>query len=225
MFDVDEKTGSNSRRILWISLCGLGIIMILGAIAGFLSAHIAEGGGPLNIAGYAVLAAPMSVTLALAFVIWKLFHQMKRNGEKVPRREKLNRNIIMACTGLGVVIGLATGFGISNTSGNAADPFAALLTSPIPLTVVIPLVVFWGVIMPVVAWFWHTRAIDEQEESAYRDGGYYAAYAFLFLTPLWWLLWRGGLLPEPNIVAIYCVFSLALLWHFLIIDEFSAMRA
>jgi len=98
--------------------------------------------------------------------------------------------------------------GISITSGKIIDPFSALLTSPIPLTIVIPLVVFWGVIMPVIAWFWHTRAIDEQEANAYKDGGYYAAYAFLMLTPLWWLLWRGGLLPEPNGVAIYLTFSL-----------------
>jgi hypothetical protein len=62
--------------------------------------------------------------------------------------------------------------------------------------------------MPVVLWFWHTRAIDEQEANAYKDGGYYAAYAFLMLTPLWWLLWRGGLLPEPNGFAIYMAFSL-----------------
>ena len=208
MIDVDENADRNGRRILWMTVCGFGMIMILACIAGFLSAHIAEGGGPLNIAGYAVLAALMSVALALAFAIWKLFHQMKRSGEKVPQREKLNRNIIMFSTGLGVVIGLATAFGIPNTSGNAADPFAALLTSPIPLTVVIPLVVFWGVIMPVVLWFWHTRAIDEQEANAYKDGGYYAAYAFLMLTPLWWLLWRGGLLPEPNGFAIYMAFSL-----------------
>jgi hypothetical protein len=65
-----------------------------------------------------------------------------------------------------------------------------------------------GVIIPAITFYWHKNVVDEQEESAYRDGGYYAAYAFLFLTPLWWLLWRGGLLPEPNGVAIYLTFSL-----------------
>ena len=209
MFDVDENADRNGRRILWMTVCGFGMIMILAYIAGFLSAHMSEGGGPLNIAGYAVLAAFMSVTLALAFAIWKLFRQMKRSGEKVPRREKLNRNIIMASTGLGVVMGLATAAaGIDTSADSQAPSFSAFLEGPIPLTVVIPLVVFWGVIMPVVLWFWHTRAIDEQEAHAYKDGGYYAAYAFLMLTPLWWLLWRGGLLPEPNGFAIYMAFSL-----------------
>ena len=209
MFDVDENADRNSRRILWMTVCGFGMIMILAYIAGHLAAHMSEGGGPLITADYAILPALMSFTFVLAFIIWRLFRQMKRSGEKVTRREKLNRNIMMACTGLGVVIGLAIFVsGISNTSGKTTDPFATLLISPIPLTIVVPLVVIWGVIMPVVAWFWHTRAIDEQEANAYKDGGYYAAYAFLVLTPLWWLLWRGGLLPEPNGVAIYFVFSM-----------------
>lgn len=209
MFDADEKAGNNAQRIMWMILCGVGTIMILGAIAGFLSAHRAEGGGPLNLAGYAVLGVFISVTLILAFTIWKLFQLVKQSGERVPRREKLNRNIIVACGGLGGIMGLAiAASGISNISEQGADPFVALLAGPLPLIIVVPLIFVWGVIMPVVAWFWHTRVIDEQEANAYRDGGYYAAYAFLMLTPLWWLLWRGGLVPEPDGVAIYLSFSL-----------------
>ncbi len=209
MFDADEKAGNNNQRILWMILCGVGIIMILGAIAGFLSAHSAEGGGPLNLAGYATLGVFISITLILAFTIWKLLQLVKQSGERVPRREKLNRNIIVACGGLGGIMGLAiAASGISNISEQGADPFVALLAGPLPLIIVVPLIFVWGVIMPVVAWFWHTRVIDEQEANAYRDGGYYAGYAFLMLTPLWWLLWRGGLVPEPDGVAIYLTFSL-----------------
>ena len=82
--------------------------------------------------------------------------------------------------------------------------------SPLPLALAVLLAVFWGVIMPVIAWFWHTRAIDEQEANAYRDGGYYAAYGYLMGAPTWWFLWRGGLLPEPNGTLIFCLF--AIIW-------------
>ena len=54
------------------------------------------------------------------------------------------------------------------------------------------------------------RAIDEQEASAYRDGGYYAAYALLIGAPTWWMLWRGSFVPEPDGVAIFMLF--ALIW-------------
>jgi uncharacterized membrane protein YphA (DoxX/SURF4 family) len=76
-----------------------------------------------------------------------------------------------------------------------------------PPVVALMLVFFWAVIMPIIAWFWHKRAIDEQEASAYRDGGYYAAYAFMIGAPMWWILWRGGFAPEPDGVAIFMLFA------------------
>lgn len=209
MFDAEEKANSNTQRNLWMILCGGGIVMLLGAIAGFLSQHNAEGGGPVSSTGIAVLAVFIAIIFVLAFAIWKLFQQVKHSGERETRREKLNRNIILACGGLGGVMGLViAATSVTTISDNAADPFSAFFVGPIPLTTVVPLILIWGVVMPVVAWFWHTRVIDEQEANAYRDGGYYAAYAFLILTPLWWLLWRGDLVPEPNGVAIYLLFSL-----------------
>jgi hypothetical protein len=50
--------------------------------------------------------------------------------------------------------------------------------------------------------------MSRKQAPATRDGGYYAAYAFLVGTPTWWVLWRGGLAPEPNGVAIFMLFSL-----------------
>lgn len=209
MFDADDKAGGNTQRGLWMMLCGVGIVMLLGAIGGFLSQHDTQGGGAIGSTGIAVLSVFVAVIVVLAFAIWKLFQQTKQSGDKETRREKLNRNIILACGGLGGVMGVAiAATSVSTMSDNAADPFSAFFVGPIPLTIVVPLILIWGVIMPVVAWFWHTRVIDEQEANAYRDGGYYAGYAFLILTPLWWLMWRGGLVPEPNGVAIYLTFSL-----------------
>ena len=205
MFDVDEKTGSNGLRILWIILSGFGIIMILAFITGFLSAHMSEGGGPLNTAGYAILAALISVTILLAFVIWKLFRQMKRSDQKVPRREKVNNRYLLGTLLFSGVIG--AGIALAELYFGAKD--AALFASgPLVPALAIIYSIIIGVIVPAITFYWHKNVVDEQEESAYRDGGYYAAYAFLFLTPLWWLLWRGGLLPEPNGVVIYLTFSL-----------------
>ena len=48
MFNADENGGRNALRILGMIFCGFGIIMLLGAITGFLSVHMAEGGGPTN---------------------------------------------------------------------------------------------------------------------------------------------------------------------------------
>ena len=205
-----EDDGSNGRSILWIALAGLGIVMTIGAIAGFMGEHQTDGGGKFSGPAVAILAGFGAIIASLTYAIWRNAKKLKTSDEPMTKREKLNRNILAACGLLGGVMGIALAMSSDgDMPQNGPGPLSAIFSSgPIPLSIVLPLVFVWGVIMPVVAWFWHTRAIDEQEASAYRDGGYYAAYAFLVLAPLWWLLWRGGFLPEPNGVAIYLIFSL-----------------
>jgi hypothetical protein len=199
MFDADENADRNGRRILWMIMCGFGMIMILGAIAGFLSAHMAEGGGPLNAAGYAVLAALMSVTFVLAFIIWKLFHQMKRSGEKLPRREKMYNRFFVGSFIFGGVTGLLLAL-----TGSFDATEAGLMSNGVmsPVLAIIMSVAI-GVFMPAATFYWHKNVVDEQEEAAYRFGALIAIYAFWFIAPVWWLLWRGGILPDVNGMILY----------------------
>ncbi len=62
MFDADEDVGGNGLRILWMILCGFGIVLLSGVITGFLSAHMEAGGSALKMADYAILATLISVT-------------------------------------------------------------------------------------------------------------------------------------------------------------------
>jgi drug/metabolite transporter (DMT)-like permease len=199
MFDVDENADRNGLRILWMSLCGLGIIMILGAITGFLSAHMSEGGGPLNIASYAVLAALMSVALLLAFVIWKLFRQMKRSDQKVPRREKVYNRFMVGS----FIFGGVTGLLLALTGSFDANETGLISNDTMSPTLAIILSIAIGVIAPASTFYMHKHAVDEQEEAAYRFAALIAIYAFWFIAPVWWLLWRGGMLPEVNGITLY----------------------
>jgi hypothetical protein len=204
-----EEQGSNGRTVLWIMLVGFGIVMTAGAIAGFVGEHRAQGDRAFSDFAIGFIAGLAMVMAALAIAFWRHAKKLIASGELMTRREKLNRNIILVCGLLGGVMGAvmaATGF--LNAPDKSVDPFSTLFEGQMPAAAALSLVFIWGLVMPVVAWFWHTRAIDEQEASAYRDGGYYAAYAYLILAPVWWLLWRGGLLPEPNGVAIFLTFSL-----------------
>ena len=197
--DANEKAGGNTRRTLWMILCGIGIVMLLGAITGFLSEHDAQGGGALEWAGVAVLVVLVAVTVVLAFAIWKMFQQMQQSGERVPRRERLNNRIILGCGLLGGAIGLA----LAATDNLGADEASLFASGPIPPILAIVLSAAIGLVMPVVTFYWHRHVVDEQEEAAYRAGALIAIYAFWFIAPVWWLLWRGGMLPTPNGVALY----------------------
>ncbi len=210
MFNADEDTGRNALRILGMILCGFGIIMLLGAITGFLSAHMEEGGGPLNIAGYAILAAFISVTLALAFAIWRLFRQMKRSDQKVPQREKVYNRFLIGSFLFGGVTGL-----ILAMTGSFDETEAGLISNDAmsPMLAII-LSIALGVIVPAITFYWHKNLVDEQEEAAYRFGALIAMYAFWFIAPVWWLLWRGGMLPEIDGIALYfmTIFVALIVW-------------
>ena len=210
MFDANEDAGNNGKRILWMSLCGFGIIMLLGAITGFLSAHIEEGGGPLNIAGYAILAAFICVTLALAFAIWRLFRQMKRSDQKVPQREKIYNRFLIGSFIFGGVTGL-----ILALTGSFDETEAGLISNDAmsPMLAII-LSVALGVIVPAITFYWHKNLVDEQEEAAYRFGALIAMYAFWFIAPVWWFLWRGGILPAIDGIALYfiTIFVALIVW-------------
>lgn len=47
------------------------------------------------------------------------------------------------------------------------------------------------------------RQIDELEVASNLVGGLCGFYTFVLGWPLWHLLWRGGLLPEPEMFPLY----------------------
>jgi len=200
MGDADQKMGGNIARNLWMMFSGIGIVMISGAITGYLSQRGAEGDGPLNMLDVSILGLFAVVILVLAFAIWRLFQQTKQSGERVPRRERLNNRIIWGCGIFGGIIGLA--LALTDNMGAANEP-SLFASSPISPVLAVILAGAIGIVLPIVTFYWHKHVVDEQEDAAYRAGALIAIYAFWFIAPVWWLLWRGGILPSPNGIALY----------------------
>ena len=206
MFDPNEGQNSGLMRPIWIMLAALGIVMTSGFIAGFTAQNQNDGGGAFTGIAAAIFAAAILAIIGYGYWTWQNAKAMKVPGENLTPRERRRRYILSGCIFLGWIMGI--GLPIMFEGGESAEAITIFSNSPLPTSVALAFVFVLLVIVPAITWYWHRYAVDEMEESAYRDGGYYAAYAFLFLTPLWWLLWRGGLLPEPNGVAIYLTFSL-----------------
>lgn len=204
--ETPEAEGNIGRSLAWITVAAIGTIFTAGAIVGVIAAAT-EGGQALSLTAMAIVAGLVAIIGALVYAQWNLARRIRIGGGPMTTREKLNRNIMVGCGLLGAAIGATL---VATDGSIPSDPQTIFSDSPLPLALAVLLAVFWGVIMPVIAWFWHTRAIDEQEANAYRDGGYYAAYAYLMGAPTWWFLWRGGLLPEPNGTLIFCLF--AIIW-------------
>lgn len=199
MMECDDNAGSNGRRFLWMMLAGFGIIMTGGAIAGFLVQHQADGGGALSGAGIFALAVLVAIVGGLAFSMWRNAQNLKSSEEPLTRREKLNSRIVAGSGVFGGLIALVLVISGDLRSGNP-DLFS---DGPIAPAVAIGVSLAFGILAPLSSWYWHARVIDEQEDAAYRSGALFAIYAFWFVAPVWWLLWRGGMLPAPDGIALY----------------------
>lgn len=127
-----------------------------------------------------------------------------KNEDKTPlsKKERLNRNLLIVCLVLGGVMGAA--MALIEGPKNAMDGFL-FSNAPLPKTAALIFAFIWAVIVPGIAWYWHRYAVDEQEAHAYREGAYYAFYGYAIGAPLWWMLWRGGLVPAPNGIVIYYI--------------------
>ncbi|HYW17660.1 MAG TPA: hypothetical protein VE891_16085 [Allosphingosinicella sp.] len=58
-------------------------------------------------------------------------------------------------------------------------------------------------VLTVVGNWVYFRSIDELEVASNLIGGFWGFYAFMVGWPLWHILWRGGLAPQPEFLPLY----------------------
>lgn len=210
MFDADEKANTGERHVFWMMLSILGIIATLGAIVGYLAAHEAEGGGPLDTASIVTLTIFIAIIAALGFIVWRSRRETRKAEFRVTSRDKMNTRIMWGSGIFGGLVALVL-IGADIMGPNDGNIFGS---GPIPPVLAVILSVAIGIIVPAVTFYWHKHVVDEQEEAAYRSGALIAMYAFWFIAPVWWLLWRGGLMVAPNGVALYLMttFVALIIW-------------
>lgn len=209
MVDHEETSSGVFSPVVKMLAAGTGILFCLGATVGALIAYN-EKGGPLSLAMIGVLAVLASAIIGLAFVIARAIRQQRADEEPLSKREKLNQRIMVACGAVGGLIGVALAVPALE-QGDFAGVFSG---SPISPAIAVPIAIFWGLVMPLISVFWHRKAIDEQEAAAYRDGALMAVYIFWYGAPVWWLLWRGGLVIAPHGPTIYMatIFAALVVW-------------
>lgn len=100
MIDRDEIAGSNGRRFMWVIVSGLGIVITAGAVAGYLAAHEAHGGGAIGTSGILTLCAFATIIIGLSFAIWRNVRKMQASNEGLTRRDKAeSQHDLRFCTG------------------------------------------------------------------------------------------------------------------------------
>ena len=189
-------------RVTLLLLAATGALAGAGFIAGFLSAYSRDADGTLSPRDIVILAGGALFVLACLYGGWRAIRLLRAAdvaaGPRTPR-EGRNR-AVMAVAGL---LGGAISLVLVLHHGGPADNPLALFEGPLSPPVAIVLALLVGVVTPALSLYWHLRVIDEQEAAAYNKGALIAIYAFWIGAPVWWLLWKGGLVAAPDGVLIY----------------------
>ena len=130
-------------------------------------------------------------------------------GEQAERARRRKRNLVL---GILFAAGLATGFYVGHTDPQSLfnretswNPAVSLL-----LTAVFVLAIVGG----SIALHGNT---DEVERQAQYKAVALAGAGYMLLYPSWFMLWKGGHVPEPNHGIVFLVFWLSLaggsLWY------------
>ncbi len=118
-------------------------------------------------------------------------------GERAERAKRLKFYAVAAGLGLpGFVIGVAIGRR-AKTHG-----FGEGLLTP---ELAVALAVIYLLAVGVGAWLMH-RNMDEHARTQQLWFTAYGGAALVYVYPAWFLLWRGGLLPEPHHLAMFLIF-------------------
>ena len=203
--DVDN--GQRVKRVLKLGGLVFAFVFLVGIGTGITYASLEDGGFtlvPSIILGVVVL-------LALACAWLGLRIMTAPTGEAPPTaKERLNRNLLVACGALGFVMAMLMMF-----TQDGPDLTNGLLSNePLQPGIAIVLLVLMGVLLPILSFVWHRSAVDEQEVAAYKDGALWGLNVFMLGLPVWWIAWRGDFVPAPDMIFVYfaTIFVMGAVW-------------
>lgn len=201
----DEPRGWRDQpgwNLLALILASIALIFVAGVGAGITAAYFEENNGVT----FSIVAVWVAVAVILIGGVW----WMMRRGQSIastnralPRRERAYNRYILISMVLGGLLGAASVIAMEAFGIQGADVFSS---APVPAAYAMISSAIILIVMVPLSLHYHRSVMDEQERDAYRYGAVGAGYFMVIAAPIWWMLARGGLLPEITGPALYFAF-------------------
>lgn len=206
--DIPEKSGQVSTiwKTLQAALAIVLFVFCLGVMFGAGSAGFERGAITPGI----VITIAIALVIAAACGWWVMrLDLFGSDANPLASSTKKSRLILWLSTAFGVVIGIIMGVnGVLSGS-----PYGLFSNDAVPAGIAIALIASWVIFIPLIAIAWH-RTIDEHEALANGAGAIAGIYAYLVITPVWWMGERAGLFPpqQPMIVFSLVIVVFSIVW-------------
>lgn len=188
-----DRLGSTARAAL-IVVTSILAVFVIGMVAGFTHAIFEDGRLPTKPLAYLTFAAIIGAAALVGWVLATLIRSLRPHS-----MSGFDRRYWKMCAiifGLSVPIGIVLAiFGLSDQD----DGFSLILSdAPITPLIAIATSILVTILLALAAIYYH-RTVDDHEERAYLWGSTIAFYILVLAFPLYWLLARGGLVPQITI--------------------------
>ncbi|WP_337661388.1 hypothetical protein [Erythrobacter sp. Alg231-14] len=194
MEDDDNALFARMKRVLipaMIFSVGLGFFLGgMGAGVVFLQKYDATFGA---MAACAVTSAFGALIIVLTFRKWPTL----RIGEPDTPRTRRVALIMMALIAIACVISLMF---VSPEDGNARTQLFS--NGPLSSNAALAAMLLWAIGIPLITFFARRNA-DEVDMEYQRLGESMAIHFFSVVAPVWWIGWRGGFLPQPDVMIVF----------------------
>ena len=198
--DGDGDAGTRGRVAWWTGAALETMLssVTIGYAVGYFE-RLARGGGSTRSLLILLGAIAILAVGAAALVRWR--HVAFVPGESRGPSERANHRLLAISGAMGGVIGIVMAMAALQASPGTDDAAWAMLYGPLPVWAAVLLALaFAGVLVLSRRW---ERVVDEHERDAYRDGAVAGFYVIGVGAPIWWVLWRGGLLPAIDPIGLY----------------------
>ncbi len=206
--DVRSDDMSPVKRAALVISGGIVTVFALGFVVGYTKAAVVGG----SFGWKALLAYTLAGALMLGGILMVRRGLTKFALSKSPKMREYQLIVLGTCL-LGAVLGGLMQLGAPAGSETGLN----ILSYNAPISPAVAAVMLAS--LPLLAWLyyrWHKTA-DEHEQAAYNFGAVLGIYTYFFASIGWWVSWRGGLLPEPNGLAIFwaviIVWTIGWIWH------------
>ncbi|MEM7700640.1 MAG: hypothetical protein AAF251_01750 [Pseudomonadota bacterium] len=191
------------QLIIW-SLCltiPLGGLAVIAYAAGYYSATQS----PTDLW---IMLIGIPIVLISGYVLWRTMPDFTMGEPDTVR----GRRIKWTTLGAGFLGGLTTIPLIDFENGGTL----LFSNGSVPSTQAMFAMAMWAAILPVFIII-HRRNADEVAREA-NDFGFMVGFqSFSVIAPVWWIGWRGGLLPQPDVmllfVTVLIIACAAIIWR------------
>ena len=198
-FETEMMESEFSQKRYWLHIVGWSVVLSFALIAGVVTViatgHYFEEANSRDLILIAV-AAPLCAVLGYFLWKWRPDFTM---GE--PDTER-GRRVRWMTAGL-VVIGIAIAAPII-TAGNGEATATLFSNEPLPFKPAIIAVAIWAITLPVMIVMGHKNS-DEHAREAQNFGMMVGFQVFGYSAPIWWMCWRAGIAPQPDVMILFVV--------------------